>query len=823
MAVAVAAVASIVATFALPASTAYANSVPAPTLVSPASSATAPLKDVVLQWNPVAGASQYQVQVSPNKNWTNNAVDLPVDTTVNTLLEMPVGLPHAAYFWRVRAMVGGVWGTYSAPWEFLRDWDTNISIVKPPTSDDPTISWAPISQASEYVVNFYDLGTTNAPTNVLKMTPTSSCTTEQTTLTPYDVLSGTDNGAGACTVNPEAFVNGDFYQWSILAYDDTSGPSVSTDFFGNDPNCTAATPECSGYLGASYVSPTAFQYTAPTGSVAFDPKSTATGLTTSWRPAASAVGTPCGTSPDCPVTPTFSWDPVPHANFYQVHIYLDPLDTNDFAVYDTNQTHFTPRDFFLDAQAGGWYYWTVQPGSCVTCDVKPKTENVPCPSDRTDDGFPADLVSVEEADPPNTPVNVFAGIPAGGTYKITLAETRDTGSPPRPGCALASTGNVYTNPVSTSGQTVTFDWQAPLTTGKVTFTAVDQNGSEHVDLTIIPGTALTLGVESAPVAFGKSSGPVTLSSPANGATLHGGSVTFRWQDFLATGGATALEAKNYELQVSQDPQFDSTVIDQSDIDLTQFTNPSNFLDNGSYYWRVIAIDESGTQLTWSAVRHFTVDANIPTVSITSGNGLGVTKKLEIQTSERLKGVKTSTLRVVPEGKSLSHAVPGKIRRGATSTLYTFTPDKPLGTGVTYVLVPMPSLVDGNGNPIQVDGAGVRTRLTAKATSPGWHYSRGWVKEPVSSALSGKVFEAAPGRVASLTVGGSEAHLFACVGPHFGKITISVAGHSQTVSEHQKHFTSCGVEIWHRALPDTSRKLTISVVKGLGNLDEVTVD
>jgi hypothetical protein len=136
---------------------------------------------------------------------------------------------------------------------------------------------------------------------------------------------------------------------------------------------------------------------------------------------------------------------------------------------------------------------------------------------------------------------------------------------------------------------------------------------------------------------------------------------------------------------------------------------------------------------------------------------------------------------------------------------------------------MPSLVDGNGNPIQVDGAGVRTRLTAKATSPGWHYSRGWVKEPVSSALSGKVFEAAPGRVASLTVGGSEAHLFACVGPHFGKITISVAGHSQTVSEHQKHFTSCGVEIWHRALPDTSRKLTISVVKGLGNLDEVTVD
>jgi hypothetical protein len=333
---------------------------------------------------------------------------------------------------------------------------------------------------------------------------------------------------------------------------------------------------------------------------------------------------------------------------------------------------------------------------------------------------------------------------------------------------------------------------------------------------------LLKGAVSAVTSFGKSSGAVALTSPANGATLHGGSVTFHWQDYLATGGESVLEAKNYELQVSKDPAFDTTVIDNSDIDLTQYTNPANFLSNGSYYWRVIAIDEAGEHLTWSPVYHFTVDASSPTVSFLTADGVLVTKGLQIQTSERVTGLKASTLRVVPKGKSVSHAVAGRIHKSAGPNTYMFVPDKPLGTGVTYVLVPAPSLVDGNGNPLVVTGGGVRTRTTAKATSHGWHYSRGWVKEPSSSALSGSVFAAAAGRVASLTVGGDEAHLFACLGPHYGKITISVAGHSQTISEHQK-FTRCGVEIWHRALPDTSRKLTISVVKGIGNLDEVKVD
>src|SRR5437764_11271998 len=76
----------------------------APTLTAPANdplSAT-PLKNVVLQWNPVQYAASYEVQISPNGDFTNNTVTLPNNgVTVNNFYEVPLSLPHASYFWHV--------------------------------------------------------------------------------------------------------------------------------------------------------------------------------------------------------------------------------------------------------------------------------------------------------------------------------------------------------------------------------------------------------------------------------------------------------------------------------------------------------------------------------------------------------------------------------------------------------------------------------------------------------------------------------------------------------------------------------------------------
>ena len=59
------------------------------------------VEDVVFRWEPVAGASTYQIQVSPNADWSNNVV---VDAVVmGTSYSRPTTLDNASYFWRVRA------------------------------------------------------------------------------------------------------------------------------------------------------------------------------------------------------------------------------------------------------------------------------------------------------------------------------------------------------------------------------------------------------------------------------------------------------------------------------------------------------------------------------------------------------------------------------------------------------------------------------------------------------------------------------------------------------------------------------------------------
>src|SRR3954468_21505672 len=125
----------------------------APTLTSPADDAAGahPLKDVVLQWSPVTGADRYEVQVSPNGDWTNNTVTLPKGgSTVHNVYEMPISLPHSFYYWRVRAFTGSAHPPWSSSRQCLGEWYAPFSRLKLPSSTDPTISWQPVEGASLY-------------------------------------------------------------------------------------------------------------------------------------------------------------------------------------------------------------------------------------------------------------------------------------------------------------------------------------------------------------------------------------------------------------------------------------------------------------------------------------------------------------------------------------------------------------------------------------------------------------------------------------------------------------------------------------------------
>jgi hypothetical protein len=87
----------------------------------------------------------------------------------------------------------------------------------------------------------------------------------------------------------------------------------------------------------------------------------------------------------------------------------------------------------------------------------------------------------------------------------------------------------------------------------------------------------------------------TLSSPANGATSVSTSPTLNWN---ASTGATS-----YQLQVSTNSSFSSTVVNQSGITGTSY-GVTGLTDGTTYYWRVNATNAGGTS-SYSAPWSFT--------------------------------------------------------------------------------------------------------------------------------------------------------------------------------------------------------------------------
>ncbi|HWA66094.1 MAG TPA: DUF4962 domain-containing protein [Mycobacteriales bacterium] len=832
IALVLATVGAVIASVAVPLTPASAaRDVNTPVLLSPANDPSTQLKDVILKWQPVAGASQYQVQVSPNGEWTNNAVTLPNNgDVVDPTFEMPVSLPNATYYWHVRAQVGGVWGRYSGQWTFVKDWVSPITILQQPSSADPTISWAPVKEASLYLVR-YCPGACGTGTIGLQ-TGEVDCYTAETSVTPYtdglvtatEPKSGPGAPKGCESATTFSLVQGLVYGWELIAYDDTTAASIAAeDAPGVQLDCEQGQqPLCDTvrYFGQ------AFQFEAP---VAGNPArgATATGLKTTWHTSA-LPGSTCDVTATCPMTPTFSWNPVPGANYYLVDIYRDPNLTNEYQQYATSWPHFTPALTMFDAQAGQPYYWTVTPGTCEVSAADPScakpgetgTDTCPTAGGTSKPTLGTDAADIKATPPgPEGDQSMFGG----STATITLLGSGVLA----PACVIPTDGFVDESTVDVGfGGLITFTYEAPAAANEeVTFKVVNPDGgtsNSSAPLTIVGGAQIFTGVTSDPVTFAKRSGPITLTSPANHAVISGTSPTFKWQDFMTSGALDSYDARNYELQVSQDHNFDSTVLDEKDVDLTQFTNPTTLLSDGSYYWRVAAIDEAGKVLTWSTIWQLTVNAVAPTVSFLSPAGAAVNQPLVIQLSTPLRDLNSQTLKVVPQGAPTANAIRGRIVEGASNTLYSFIPHTPLATGGTYQLRLTQTVLDTSGDPAVVSGSPIRVNQTALNTSAGWQYSRGWTRHSASSALSGSWVQAKAGSIATIQVAGSELVIYGCKAPHMGRLSINIAGQNFTASEFQT-FTRCGEILWQGAIPGGIRTLTLRSASGIGNFDAIAVD
>jgi hypothetical protein len=91
-----------------------------------------------------------------------------------------------------------------------------------------------------------------------------------------------------------------------------------------------------------------------------------------------------------------------------------------------------------------------------------------------------------------------------------------------------------------------------------------------------------------------------LLSPANGASTGDNTPFLDWST------VTAATAVHYRLQVDNNADFSTPLINETWVESSSYT-VSTALPDGVYYWRVSAVDAEGNTSAWTANWSFTVD------------------------------------------------------------------------------------------------------------------------------------------------------------------------------------------------------------------------
>jgi hypothetical protein len=128
----------------------------APTLTAPSNGDTTVTLPVTLQWDAVAGAVGYLVQISEAANFSGIGRTIPTKELQVTLPYLPTGVQ---LYWRVEAVAGGVQGPWSAVWSFTLPAVTlTAPTLTAPANGDTTVTlpvtlqWSAVPGATGYGV-----------------------------------------------------------------------------------------------------------------------------------------------------------------------------------------------------------------------------------------------------------------------------------------------------------------------------------------------------------------------------------------------------------------------------------------------------------------------------------------------------------------------------------------------------------------------------------------------------------------------------------------------------------------------------------------------
>lgn len=657
------------------------------TIISPNDNPDNQVEDVVLDWQPVAGATYYQLQVATDTDF-NTIVD---DQTkvYGTRYSPAITFDNNQYYWRVRAVdIAGhptAWSAIQA--QFNRVWPDRPEAVYPLGEGSPThvdgdmyFEWTPVQHASQYELQ---VGT---DANFSPGT-TENCQIAGTVYTPG--LYGINNTTGQVSIRTHEVCNvvpGQIYHWRVRPLDRPfTNPGVEgiysepQTFVYDDSAFGTLTPsggvtvdvptlrwspvrgadhyeiDIKNGLGQSVKSSITTYSTSytPVNVDALDP---AKGPFTWWIRAVNADNTPAslvyqstfnvsGTVPTTaadPLTPLsgragdpatlrapeLTWEPYAGADHYRVFAgpagsgTLFPVVSGDAlekklpypAMTDTWTWFLSPGQYDWHVQAYADNGALLDSGPTATFTIKALTPVVGQQMALTGHELDISTGCAHKVggtpdictDVPSTPVFDWAPVEGAGSYILYVSEDSTFTNLLEPVTSVAGTGNTRWSPTMSSTRSAFADSQAggaywwfvrPCKTAKIC-------GPNPVSTN---GMATNKFRKKSPSVV-----PTSQQLPAE-KIVTTPDVTFSWTDYFSTNQSTTWahtgeksvqSAQSYRVQVDNDATFASP-IESVVVDQTTYTSPTRLYPEGELYWRVQAIDADSNSLSWSAGVPFT--------------------------------------------------------------------------------------------------------------------------------------------------------------------------------------------------------------------------
>jgi len=563
--------------------------------------------DLYYEWTPVQHASNYELWISTDENFTiGNPTTRTCQIAGTTYTPGEEGDPcmppseGVQYYWKVRPMdrpynSSGVPGIFSATNSFTYDDSVGFTGATPTGGqvvDIPTFKWAEVPSTERYQLRIF---ASNGNEVHFKETFNNSYTPmNQTRLDP---------------------AQGPF-TWSIVAFD----------VRGNN----------------SKTSVRSFQVSASVPAATGTPLTPITGR---------------AVDPATRRFPNLSWQPVAGADHYRVHI--GDKETNTWwasseapilsdKLYYPAATDVSQR--FLGTGEYDWYVTAHNSAGAVLADGSTLAAEAGYGTFKiaalgvstgqrialTGTGLDNNQVCSESltAGPdhvctgvPTTPILDWEPVPGASFYRIHVSRDADF-----------STGALDATPPATTNTR----WTPNMTYPLPALDDSDVNQAYHWFIQPCKtatrcGPDPTSTINPAKSAFRKSSPTLQLVSPVSDNPLSLGDdittteVTFDWTDYydtnvsttyLPTGETSNQSAMRYQVQVDTQPNFAAPLVDEALVDQSTYTAADRLYPEGPLYWRVQAIDVANNQLGWSATRTV-VKRSIEPVLTSPVNGVHV--------------------------------------------------------------------------------------------------------------------------------------------------------------------------------------------------------